>query len=489
MKLFRLVLFQMFLLFIRISLSAQPNIQWEKTFGGNSYDALSSVLLTNEGYILLGHTKSFGAGSDDLWLLSITVSGDTIWTNTIGWEDTEVSANLVKDFDEGYTIFGSFKKYLGGFWNVFLVGSNEIGRMEWASIHDWTGGFYTSVYDGIMHPDGGYLVISAFERDGVLNSDWDNWLIRTNSNGDTIWTKNYGGDGNDFCSDIKISHEGGIIMGGGEKGNGDSHYDWWLLKTDISGNIDWQKVWGSVKDEWINEIYKITDGYIIAGITRSYGHGKTDGWLRKIDKEGNSIWDKTFGGSEDDYINDVIQTTDGGYIFIGSTKSFGEGDYDYWINRLDSEGNIIWSETYGGEDWDAARFVILSEENSYLIGGETYSQGSGDSDAWLIKLKTNNDNLINQNYNLITRNFYLKQNYPNPFNSLTKIKYSIPNESNVILSVYSLNGRLIKTLVEDHKKAGCYEEKWNATNLPTGIYIYRIETKNYVSAKKCILLR
>jgi len=165
------------------------------------------------------------------------------------------------------------------------------------------------------------------------------------------------------------------------------NYDVWLIKTDTYGNKVWDKTFGGNSEDFANAVQQTSDGgYILAGYTKSYGAGFSDVWLVKTDADGNKVWDKTFGGSNSDIANSVQQTIDGGYIIAGFTQpDETTGATDILIIKTDADGNKIWDKTFGGNASDAIYAVQQASDGGYILAGYTESYGAGGYDAWLIK--------------------------------------------------------------------------------------------------------
>lgn len=273
--------------------------------------------------------------------------------------------------------------------------------------------------------DGGSIVAGySPSTDGNVTGNHgggDFWIVKLDNSGNIQWQKSLGGSDYDYAYSVKQTSDGGYIVAGRTESNdgdvtgyhGSVHPDFWIVKLDTTGNIQWQKSIGGSSHDVAYSIQQTSDGgYIVAGESSStdgdaVGHlpyNNTDLWIVKINSTGNIQWQKSFGGYGSEVAFDAKQTSDGGYIVAGATASnSGDvtllyGEYDYWVLKLDSVGNLQWQKTFGGSGTENAQSVIQTSDGGYMVAGFSRS-GNGlvhdhygnlyTNDAWLIKLDGN----------------------------------------------------------------------------------------------------
>jgi hypothetical protein len=216
----------------------------------------------------------------------------------------------------------------------------------------------------------------------------DIFFIKTDANGNIIWAKTYGGTNYDWAYSVQQTSDGGYIVAGITASFGAGGYDIFLVKTDANGNLQWAKTYGGTSWDRAFSVQQTSDGgYIVAGWTDSFSAGLGDIFLIRTDASGNISWAKTYGGGSFDRAYSVQQTSDGGYIAAGFTRSFGAGDDNIFLIRTDASGNISWAKTYGGTYYDYAYSVQQTSDGGYILAGETVSFGAGG--AFLVKTDAN----------------------------------------------------------------------------------------------------
>jgi len=378
-----------------IATANEPPLVWEKTFGGSNDDQAYSVQQTSDGgYIIAGDTSSFGAVSSDVYVVKTDSAGNSVWEKTFGGSRDDHGRSVQQTADGGYIIAGysmllvyderwQYYYYQG---DVYLIKTDPDGNSIWQKT--FVGSCDDRAYSVQQTTDGGYIIVGTTRDIGAPVQTWpDVYLIKTDSGGNMVWQKTFWGVVDDFGYSVQQTADGGYIIAGGTPSFGAGGYDVYLIKTDSGGNLVWQKTFGGSKYDQAYSVQQTTDGgYIVAGGTSSFGAGKDDVYLVKTDSAGNLVWQKTFGGSNDDFGNSVQQTTDGGYIIAGGTSSFGAAGRNVYLVKTDSGGNMVWQKTFGGSNDDFGNSVQQTTDGGYIIAGGTSSFGAGSNDVYLMKL-------------------------------------------------------------------------------------------------------
>jgi hypothetical protein len=245
-----------------------------------------------------------------------------------------------------------------------------------------------SCKDVMATSDGGYLLVG--ETRTVYAGDSDVYIVKTDAQGNILWTKQYGGTHPDYPNNIVATTDGNFLVVGFTESYGAGAMDIWLLKIDPSGNLLWQKTYGTSGDDEGKEIISTSDGnYMIVGHTNySPGNSNEDAFLKKIDPSGNELWTKYYGGTLYETGHSVKQCSDGGYIFTGQTTSTGTPG-DTYLVRTDANGNSLWTKTYGGSNNDEGKFVLANSDGTFTISAETNSNAQADSNVQVMKVDAN----------------------------------------------------------------------------------------------------
>jgi len=368
---------------------AQPSEEWEKTFGGSKDDCGYSVQQTSDGgYIVAGDRDRYydasikGTTSSDVWLIKTSPNGTEEWNRIFSASNNERGESVQQTSDGGYIIAG-WTLGTEGDGDAWLIKIDSSGNEEWNKTF---GGSNSDESQSVQQTSGGGYIIAGFTS-SFGAGEGDVWLIKTDSTGNKLWDRTIGGSEFDRGQSVQQTSDGGYIVTGYTNSFGAGEGDVWLIKTDSHGNKVWDKTFGGFDSDYGRSVQQTSDGgYIVAGYTYSLGAGIWDGWLIKTDSAGNKLWDRTIGGSESDYDFSVQQTSDDGYIVTGYTHSFGAGGGDVWLIKTDSAGNEVWNKTFGGSDSNGARDVKETSDGGYILTGWTTSHDAGGTDLWLIKV-------------------------------------------------------------------------------------------------------
>ena len=355
----------------------------QKTFGGSGYDIAYSIHQTTDGgYIVTGITSSFGDGGYDAYILKLNSDGNLAWQKTF----EEFSDNHVyyiqQTTDGGYIFAGSMSG------DVCVLKLNSDGSLAWQKTFGGT--YYDQAYSIQQTTDGGYI---------VAGYKWsDVYILKLNSDGSLAWQKTFGESGHDRAYSIQQTTDDGYIVAGYTDTFGADNHDIYVLKLNSDGSLAWEKTFGGNHYDGAYSIQQTTDGgYIVAGgYITSFGAVDRDIYILKLNSDGSLAWEKTFGGNNYDEAYSIQQTTDGGYIVAGCTGSFGAGNYDVYVLKLNSDGSLAWQKTFGGVSEDYAYSVQETADGGYIVAGDTYSFRKLSSypyyyDVYILKLDSNGE--------------------------------------------------------------------------------------------------
>jgi Secretion system C-terminal sorting domain len=399
-----------------------PPIQWQVALGGSGYDLPSTIQHTSDGgYIVSGYSNSqngdltgsvhYGTGaSHKLWVVKLDGTGSIVWKKTYGIMDDDyqsIAASIKETTDGGYILTGTATTW-GQFSNCLLIKLDGTGNVQWTNSS--LGGNATDVGSSVWQTtDSGYVMAGSTSGNTAVQGGYDYYIVKLNSTGQTVqWSKALGGTGNDYGGTIQQVAGGDYVVAGyttsnnGDVSGNHGGTDGWLVGLDAtSQTIQWQKALGGTGEDFIYSFQQNADGsYIVGGSTTSTDgdfstatnyNGGGDAFVMKLDSNRNVVWVKYFGSTGADEVNEIRQTSDGGYT-VACVKTNSTTGMDSWTLKLDGSGNIEWQKTLSGSNIDENYSTQETSDNGYIMLMSTkstdgdFTGSHGDNDYYVVKL-------------------------------------------------------------------------------------------------------
>jgi hypothetical protein len=493
------------------SLSAQaPSIQWHKNFGGSLCDDATFITQTSDsGFVVAGSTTSTNCdvsnnhGSWDFWITKLDPVGNLLWQKSFGGSGDDQAYSIKQTKDGGFVAAGAAYSNDGDVSGVhgvdysdeWVIKLDSNGNLQWQDAlggikQDWALAVQQTSDAGFVIA--GYTLSNNADVSGNHGGE-DCWIVKLDSLGYGEWQKCLGGSANDRANSIEQTNDGGFIIAGQTASN-DSDVlgnhggeDYWILKLDASANIVWQKCLGGSANDVANSIELTNDGgYIVAGCSQSNDgdvsghHGISnycDYWIVKLDSNGNLQWQKSLGGSFNDEANSILETSNGNFVAAGFSFS-NDGDVtgnlgpdDYWIAELDTLGNLSWEECLGGLGYDEAYSIIHTFDGGLAVAGwsRSYLTCYQDEceDFWIVKLT--GDIATGVEF-LQTSSISVS---PNPVQNVLTIALTTLFDD-LTIHIYDLSGRTINIPASNFKSQTSNSVQLNTESLPAGFYTLQI---------------
>ena len=323
-------------------------------------------------------------------LLPSFLHAQITFQRTYGGADWDEGYSVQQTTDGGYVVSGYTGSFGAGSYDVYLIKTDANGNTIWTRTYG--GGRWEEGRAVEQTSDGGYIITGYTNSFGAGYDDI--YLIKTNASGDTDWTRTFGGAESDEGYSVQQTTDGGYIVAGSTSSFGAGSWDVYLIKTKSNGDTTWTRTFGGAWDDGGYSVQQTADeGYIITGYAHSYGAGYWDVYLIKTDSNGDTVWTRTYGGTNHEHGASVQQTADGGYIIAGHTESYGAGYWDVYFIKTDADGDTIWTRTFGGASAESGDLVRQTADGGYIITGYTGSIGAGSYDVYLIRTDAGGDTL------------------------------------------------------------------------------------------------
>ncbi len=470
-------------------------ITFERWYGESS-EGHSVQQTTDGGYIVCGVGGVFYPHNAGVYLSKTDSLGNQIWEREyrgsfpygIDW------GYSVKQTNDGGYIIGAVTEVDWGESHIWVLKTDSLGDTLWTRVYG--GDVWEWIGEVCQTQDGGYIIAGVTMSYGA--GDQDGYLIKTDSLGDTTWTRTYGGSEKDRFYSVQQTSDGGYIMTGYTFGFLPA--DVYLVKVDSIGTLIWEKNYSPAGHALsMNYAYCVQQtmdgGYIIAGYSLFFPVER-DLWLIRTDSAGDTLWTKIYGdaGVNCDEGKSVQQLPDGGFIVAGYTSSFGAGEEDVWLLRTDQHGDTLWTRTFGWYAKDEGYSVQQTEDGGFVILGMTWSQGGTSTYSYLIKTDENGFVGVQEKQTKSSQGYNMLTIKPNPTIDKTNIKYVVSEPGFVSIKIYDETGSLVNILANRTMQPGHYTINWDEKDIrdkkvKSGIYFCRIVSNETTLTRKIVVIR
>ena len=440
-----------------------PDAEWSRTYGGSDSDGGKSLCETSDGgFIITGYTWSEGAGESDVLLVRTNQSGELIWTKTLGGSGWDCGNSICLMEDGGFAIAGTTTSSGNGSNDIYVARLDSSGNTIWTKTY---GGSSVDVGMSIC-PDGeGGLTICGYTESSG-NGENDVYALRTDSNGNVLWEKTFGGSGPE-TGDCILPYGSGFVIAG-STGSYTDNRDAFLLRIDGNGDLIWSNYYGAEGGEGGYDratSFCITNdnGFALTG--ESNGEDPCGAFLVRTDSLGISSITECYGTSFYDYGRSVTESSDGGLLVCGSTKNSENCENDLYVFKTCPDGQLVWEQTFGTieeSEWGCA--ICPTSDGHYAILGQTESFGTGNFDVWLIKISdtaegTDEPEPLNLHFSVM----------PNP--TQNSLFFQNPPPGTGTVEIFDMGGRLVKTAALPTEG-----ESLSISDLSQGVFFARVLT-------------
>jgi len=417
--------------------------------------------------------------------MRIDANGEKVWERLYGGESEERRmSDRIYGIDmssDGNIIFtGISDSYGDRMFDGWVMKISEDGDSLWSTVFP----FVTSeLYDVATTPDSGCIVCGLGGGDVEGGSGR---LLKLDKNGELQWIRGYGGSSS--LKSVVMTRDGGYAAVGRTSSFGAGMHDFYLVKTDERGEVEWQETYGTEATDWGETLIQTEDGGFLLGGMSKVDDPAGNIWIVRTDAEGDFLWENQYGEGWDDFCYSLLEQPDGGFVASGvgsspNRRAFGD---DFYAVRMDSVGEFQWELFLGTQGSEKCYAGFRIENNSFAFCGE-----AGNSYFWIVK--TGPDPVLN-GINEPPEVYYpdeiqLHDIFPNPFNSTATINYVLPRRISIELGVYDLMGRKLNMLENMYKHAGKHQFIWDARDVPSGQYLIRLETQEETNTKNVMLIR
>lgn len=494
-----------------LRLDADGDTVWNAFYGNSTdFEEAKSVKQTPDGgFIVAGLGRTPGMVYY-MFLVRTDENGDTLWTRINYGYDYTLCYDVEVAADGGFIAVGKSGE-AGNDYDIYIAKFDSDGELVWNQRYG--GDDHQETYDIETTLDGNYVIT------GLTGScpDYDLYLIKLDEDGDSLWGYQWGEDLIERGQSVEVTSDGGYLIAGGKESTITSSLDMYFIKTDGDGQMVWEKRYGSTGMEEVYSVRETFNGNFVTAGYASPSSRDASVLLMQLNADGDSLWAYEYNESLPEFAYSVVQAYDGSYVIVGGTQSFGAGENDYYILKIAGPEMEIGSVVGFVIDMDRNPIegVLVEVNDRYIWSGDDgyysicdlpegeYDIGYSHADyrdttianiAVVDGVDTRQDVQLDVATSIDTGDilpsaFTISQNYPNPFNATTTISYSLVKDTDVAINIYDILGKKVATLVDCYQNAGKHQITWNASEVSSGMYFYKISADGETYQKAMLLLK
>ena len=465
------------------SLEAQGFI---KVYGGALDDEGRCVVeVPGTGYIVAGYSADLTGSS--IYVLRTNLLGDTLWSRLIGGSQGLSARSIIRCANGGYIIAGNDENLD----KAFLLKISPNGDSLW--LHRYGGTGANNARSAAEDGNGNIIFVGETTSFGSVGADV--YLVKTDSLGGEIWSDHYGGSSAQVGEEIILSNDGCYVVTGWSLSNSPDSIGVLLMKIDTLGSVIWEKYYGGYNCAAYSLIATPDSGFAVLGHNADFAGGVGwQYWLLKTDSNGDTLWTRTYGGESEDWALSIDNADSTGYILCGYTYSYGAGESDAYLIRTDLNGDTLWTRTYGSPYNDWGYCIKNTVDGGFIFTGFT---GFGQRDVFLVKTDGNGyiTGIHDGSQAIPSRDRIRVSCYPNPFARWANIAIDAEKPGRYALSVFNVQGQLVRKVFDGHLTAGVSRVEWDGRDetgarVKSGVYFGRLADRTFVlGTARMVLVR
>jgi len=473
------------------SASATLDSLWMRTYGGAENDGFRSVINAGDGgAVAVGYTYSSGAPNSDVFAVKVDDNGNTLWTRAYGSDGMDYGCGVCETADHCFVIAGYTMSFGAGREDLYLLKIDASGDTVWTRTY---GGAGPDEGRAVCSTHDGYVVVAG-STDSYGQGENDLYLLKVDASGDTVWTRTFGSSRFDWGQSVCETQDSCYLVCG-TSDSATLELDIYLVKVDPDGNLLWENRYGETgynSPDWGMDVALVADtALVVAGYVAIEVRDPSDGCLLTVDLDGGQLGSRKWRNDYYQYFNSVCATHDSGQVFVGATKIVADQSNDLLLlKRLPSAGFVdILTLGGAGNDWGSS--VVEAHPGFYLVAGQTGSYGAGGFDGWLIAMREPDAAAGGGPYD---RGAFLAAPSPNPLSAATALRFGLTAPGSVRLAVYDVAGRRVALLHDGYRGAGEHTLIWNGRDdagrrVSPGVYLARLEAGEFSTAAKVVVLK